>query len=247
MCRYAEDAAIVMRAIARPDGRDMSVSHVPFNWDGRLDVKKLRVAYVKSFETLSNPVARANALRLLEMLAALGIAELVELDVPDFPSELSGLDVERAASFDEYHRAGRMRKARRRRRPAGRLVPAVEYLQQQRVRMMMMMELARATAGLDAWVVASDKTGADGPSRTPCTNGAAQRHRAMANLAGYPAINVPNGFAETGTPTNATFFGRPFAEMPIVALAKAYQDAAGHHLVRPTRIDELTTDHEQRC
>src|SRR5262249_44533746 len=30
ICRYAEDCAIVMQAIARPDGRDMSVSDIPF-------------------------------------------------------------------------------------------------------------------------------------------------------------------------------------------------------------------------
>ena len=59
----------------------------------------------------------------------------------------------------------------------------------------------------------------------------------MANLACYPAINIPNGFGETGSPTNATFFGRPFAEMEILALAKAYQDAAGFHLKRPGKLD----------
>ena len=55
----------------------------------------------------------------------------------------------------------------------------------------------------------------------------------MANLACYPAINVPNGFIETGSPTNVTFYARPFGEMELIALAKAYQDAAGFHLKRP--------------
>jgi len=30
-----------------------------------------------------------------------------------------------------------------------------------------------------------------------------------------------------------TFFAQPFGEMPIIALAKAYQDAAGFHRKRP--------------
>ena len=47
MCRYAEDCAIVMQAIAKPDGRDMSVSDIPFNWNAQLDIKKLRVGYIK--------------------------------------------------------------------------------------------------------------------------------------------------------------------------------------------------------
>ena len=59
----------------------------------------------------------------------------------------------------------------------------------------------------------------------------------MANLACYPAINVPNGFIEAGTPTNVTFFARPFGEAELLALAKAYQDKAGHHLKKPTKLD----------
>jgi Asp-tRNA(Asn)/Glu-tRNA(Gln) amidotransferase A subunit family amidase len=59
----------------------------------------------------------------------------------------------------------------------------------------------------------------------------------MANLACYPAINVPNGFAESGQPTNVTFFARPFREMELLALAKAYQDSARFHLVKPAKLD----------
>ena len=59
----------------------------------------------------------------------------------------------------------------------------------------------------------------------------------MANLACYPAINIPNGFTPTGTPTNATFFARPFGETALLALAKAYQDAAGFHMKKPTKLD----------
>src|SRR5262245_33547175 len=32
MCRYAEDCALVMQAISKPDGRDLSVSEIPFHW-----------------------------------------------------------------------------------------------------------------------------------------------------------------------------------------------------------------------
>ena len=59
----------------------------------------------------------------------------------------------------------------------------------------------------------------------------------MANLACYPAINIPNGFVESGSPTNVTFFARPFGEMELLALAKAYQDAAGFHTKRPSAME----------
>src|SRR5215831_11895636 len=47
MCRYAEDCAVVMSVIARPDGRDLSVSDVPFNYNAHLDIHKLRVGYIQ--------------------------------------------------------------------------------------------------------------------------------------------------------------------------------------------------------
>jgi aspartyl-tRNA(Asn)/glutamyl-tRNA(Gln) amidotransferase subunit A len=60
----------------------------------------------------------------------------------------------------------------------------------------------------------------------------------MANLACYPAINVPNGFSETGSPTNFVIYAQPYRELEILALAKAYQDAAGWHLKKPAKLDE---------
>ena len=58
ICRYAEDTAIVMQAIAKPDGRDMSVSDVPFNWDARFDIRKLKVGIIQdSFNTITNASA----------------------------------------------------------------------------------------------------------------------------------------------------------------------------------------------
>jgi Asp-tRNA(Asn)/Glu-tRNA(Gln) amidotransferase A subunit family amidase len=269
ICRYAEDCAIVMQAIARPDGRDMSVSDIPFNWNAHLDVKKLRVGYIKeSFDELTNASAKKNAEQTLETLRSIGVTRFVPLTVPDMPANGSGLGVESLVFFDEHARAGRMKEARGGGRPNGRLVPAVEYLRAQRVRMMMMMKLAEATANFDAYIVASNNTGGGGrgegrggegrgaegrggqgrgrgaetttgggSGEPPRPQTPAQRHSNMANLACYPAINIPNGFADTGSPTNVTFFARPFAEMELLALAKAYQDAAGFHLRKPAALD----------
>jgi Asp-tRNA(Asn)/Glu-tRNA(Gln) amidotransferase A subunit family amidase len=56
----------------------------------------------------------------------------------------------------------------------------------------------------------------------------------MANLATYPAVAVPNGFNAAKVPTSITFFARPFMESELLAVVKAYQDAAGFHLQRPS-------------
>lgn len=259
ICRYAEDCAIVMHAIAKPDGRDMSVSDVPFNWNAQLDVKRLRVGYIKeSFDELTNAAAKQNAGKALDTLRSMGVSTFLPVPVPAMTDSLSAIGVESTVFFDEYARAGRMKEARGGGRPNGRLVPAVEYLRSQRVRTMMMMALAEATAHVDVYVVASNNNGRGGPGEPPAPGRGAdgpgsaggasgargprarrpetatERHFNMANLACYPAINVPNGFSETGSRTNMTFYGRPFGEMPIIALAKAYQDAAGFYRLRPT-------------
>ena len=269
ICRYAEDCAIVMQAIAKPDGRDMSVSDIPFNWNAQLDIRKLRVGIIKeSLDDITNPVVKANAQKLLDTLKSLGVSTFTPLTVPTFQTNVGGLGVESAVFFDEMARLGKMNEARRGGRQTARLIPAVEYLQSQRVRMMMMTELANATADFDVYVVAANASAGGGAGRgrgtdpaaaetgaptgerggegrgrgrgtgePPRPQGPAQRHFTMANLAGYPAINIPNGFTDAGTPTNVTFFARPFGEAELLALAKAYQDAAGFHLMRPAKLD----------
>ena len=247
ICRYAEDCAIVMQAIAKPDGRDMSVSEIPFNWNSQLDVKKLRVGWIKeSFDELTTATVKENAAKVLETLRSIGVSPLVPIAVPDFTTNVSAISVESVVFFDEHARAGRMKEARNGGRPSGRLIPAVDYLRSQRVRTMMMEKLAEATANVDVYVVAANPSVGGGPPATatasepprpPVPQTPAQRHFAMANLACYPAINVPNGFLDTGSPTNVTFYARPFGEMEVIALAKAYQDAAGIHLKHPTALD----------
>ena len=164
MCRYAEDCAIVMQAIARPDGRDMSVSDIPFNWNAHLDVKKLRVGYIKeSFDELTNASAKKNAEQTLETLRSLGVTKFVPLTVPEVAGQRQR-PRRRVARVLRRACARRPDEGSARRRPprTAALVPAVEYLRAQRVRMMMMMKLAEATANFDVYIVASNNTGGGG-------------------------------------------------------------------------------------
>ena len=122
ICRYAEDCAIVMQAIAKPDGRDMSVSDIPFNWNAQLDVKKLRVGCIKeSFDELTTAAVKENAAKVLETLRSIGVSPLVPIAVPDFTTNVSAISVESVVFFDEHARAGRMKEARNGGRPSGRL------------------------------------------------------------------------------------------------------------------------------
>ncbi|MFH1177261.1 MAG: amidase [Acidobacteriota bacterium] len=230
ICRSVEDCALVLAAIAGPDGRDETVVDLPFNWDARRDVRTLRVGYLKSiFErqpsNTDDPEWYGLDLAAVEALRSLGV-ELVPIELPDLPIDALSfiLNVEAAAAFDELTRSGRDRLLVRQgkndwpnRFRVARMVPAVEYLQANRVRRLAMAEMRRILAGLDVYVSPTY-----GGTNLPLTN-----------LTGHPAVVLPDGFRDNGTPVSITFMGNLFAEAEALLLAKAYQDATGFHLRRP--------------
>jgi len=243
MCRYVEDCATVMTVIAKPDGRDLSVSEIPFNWDATVDIKKLKVGYLnhafmdadRSAEWIRNDQAT------LEKLQSMGV-ELIPISTPDFPIEMLNLSVEAAVFFDDLLRSGRDQlltaKTKADRFRVSRMVPAVEYLQSQRMRSIMMQQLAAATADVDVYLAPSTNgnprapEGAAAPAVPPPPN-LTQQHSQMANLACYPAVALPNGFMENGAPTSINFMAKPFGEAALLALAKAYQDATDFNKQHP--------------
>src|SRR5580658_559381 len=67
LCRYAEDCALVMSVIAKPDGRDLSVSDIPFNYSAHLDIKKLRVGYLnEAFDEVKDPLLKRHDQKAIE-------------------------------------------------------------------------------------------------------------------------------------------------------------------------------------
>ena len=57
----------------------------------------------------------------------------------------------------------------------------------------------------------------------------------LTNFSGHPAVVLPNGLDENGTPTNigVTFTGRLYDEGTILAVARFYQEATGYHTHHP--------------
>ncbi len=254
LCRTVEDCALVFHTIARIDEQDLSVIDLPFNWDAELDVRKLRVGYLaRGFEEPTrNPDWKRNDAQVLETIKALGvIAEPFEL--PAMPVSVTGgiLGAESGASFDEFIRTGRDKDLTNKGRGNGmrqsRVVPAVEYLQTQRVRAMIMRQFAAVVSKYDVYLapyIDMRAGGAGGAGRAGGAGGsdtsppapppsAIRDHFSVANLCGYPAVSVPNGFTAEGRPTSITFLGRLYAEAEMLALARAYQERAGFHLQHP--------------
>jgi Asp-tRNA(Asn)/Glu-tRNA(Gln) amidotransferase A subunit family amidase len=253
LCRTVEDCALVFSVIAKTDEQDLSVIDLPFNWDAGLDVRKLRVGYLRTgFEEPNREVDwQKNDEAVLASLRTMGVT-LEPFDLSSLPTVLTGgsggiLGAESAASFDAFLRSGRASELTNKQRANGfrqnRFIPAVEYLQAQRARALLMRQFADVVGNYDVYIAPYMAVRGGGPApaaastaatpRPPQPPSAIRDHFQAANVCGYPAVSVPNGFTSEGKPTSITFLGRLYNEAQVMALARAYQDQAGWHRNQP--------------
>jgi Asp-tRNA(Asn)/Glu-tRNA(Gln) amidotransferase A subunit family amidase len=225
LCRNVEDCALVLDAIHGADGKDPTARDVPFNWEPDKPLSNVRIGYYKGAFDDDHRTKQFDD-EAIEVLRGLGI-DLIPIDLPDeLPVSALRiiLNAEAAAAFDELTLSGRDDLLVRQNRGAwpnsfrqARFIPAVEYIQANRVRTMLMGACETAISGVDAFVTPS--YGRDVLLTT--------------NLTGHPAIALPSGFNEDGTPVSISFIGRLFGEADMMRVAKAYQDATDFHTRQP--------------
>ncbi len=225
ICRTVEDCALVFNAIYGPDGIDQTVYDVPFNYDPGIKLKKLRIGYLKADFEKEKGERKENDEATLQKMRALG-AELIPIELPQYPlgSISFVLSTEGAAAFDELTRSNRDDLMKQQDADAWpntfrqrRFVPAVEYLQAQRLRYLLIQDTAKVFEKVDL-VLAPSLAG---------------QSLLLGNLTGHPCVVVPNGYSKAGTPTSICFIGRLFGEAELLAAAKRYQDATDFHLRHP--------------
>lgn len=225
MCRSAEDCALILHAIQGRDGRDPTAIDAAFDWDPARGLDGLRIGYVPSAfaqDREQKPIDAA----VLEVLRSEGV-ELVPVELPTgFPMSALRiiLSAEAAAAFDELTRSDRDDLLVRQGPGAwpntfraARMIPAVEYIQANRVRTMLMGALDAALQGIDVFV-------------TPSFGGDVLL---MTNLTGHPAVVVPNGFSDAGTPVSISFVGGLGKDAAALAVAHRYQERTDFHRKRP--------------
>ncbi|HUG55253.1 MAG TPA: amidase [Vicinamibacteria bacterium] len=216
MGRTAEDCALVLHAIAGPDGQDLAVHEgAPFHWEAAQPVAPARVGYVAAMlEAEQDPAFRANTGRALESLRAAG-CELRPIELPRSDLCYYIEYVERAAGFDDFTRerrdAGLRNERHRGDLRAFHLVSAVDYLQANRVRTLLMQDYARITADLDV-VFGGRATLDPATSLNPVTS-----------LTGHPVVALRSGFSAAGTPTGVTLAGRLYDEGRLLAVARVVE------------------------
>lgn len=178
----------------------------------------------------------------LAKLREMGV-NLVPVELPDLPygAMRAILLAEAAAAFDDLTRSGRDKLLTQQSKNdwpntfrAARFIPAVEYIQANRARMMAIEAMAKIFEKFDVIVAPTGST-----------------QLVVTNLTGHPALILPNGVrgddapvphvqengdlepGGPGTPVSLTFLGGLYGEAKLLALAKAYQDATGFHLQHP--------------
>jgi Asp-tRNA(Asn)/Glu-tRNA(Gln) amidotransferase A subunit family amidase len=229
ICRSVEDCAIVMEAIHGPDGLDHTVLDLPFDWDAQARARALRVGYLRTaFD--SEYDAREHDKDTLAAFRALGI-EPTPVELPDeyplAPLRII-LTAEAGAAFDELTRTGLVDLMEDSSWPntfrQARFIPAVEYIQANRIRSQIMAAMHEATQDIDVFI-------------TPTF---AENVLLLTNLTGHPAVVLPNGFGEDGSPVSISFIGKLWGDAEALTLAKAYQDATDFHLRQPPEFEVLT-------
>jgi Asp-tRNA(Asn)/Glu-tRNA(Gln) amidotransferase A subunit family amidase len=237
ICRSVEDCALVLQAIQGPDGIDADAIAADFAWDAMLPLRALRIGYFHSaFELPERDPANADRIlhatksfddAALAVLRRLG-ATLRPVEVPDLPYDAMRivLTAEAAAAFDDLTRSGRDSELVQQ-GPGdwantfrvARFIPAVDYINANRWR-------ARA---IEAW----DLLFQDVDVIVSPTFASGLQQLVATNLTGHPAVILPNGFTENGTPVSLTFLAGLFQESALLAAAHAYQTATDFHLRRP--------------
>jgi len=257
MCRTAEDTGLVLAAIAGRDPNDPTSSsrEVPLyslkpGAPGSVRVRdvldlvkpsRLRLGLVKDSTKKAQPEVVKNFDKALGVLRK--FADIEEVAVPAHrygASIVTILAAEGAAAFRDIIQDGRAATLAdpddRRGGYSYLTVPAVDYVDAMRERAPIKRGFSKLFKRFDALVAPTFGSvalpiGVSFDKAYPGIEGGSPI--ASANLAGIPAIAVPNGFGQQGLPTGLSFIGPAFSEADLIALGDEFQSRTDWHRRHP--------------
>lgn len=237
----ADDCGLVLAAIAGPDARDPSAADRTFTHDAsETPGRRFRFGVLRDVADDAEPAVREAFRHSLDTLAKLGTVE--EITLPELPYDAIArtiLFAEAASAFEDMIGRGEIAELTA---PedhytayARDAILAKDYIKALRLRGVVMREADRVLARLDALVAPGR------PATAPPLEGEFRSlHRpaldpmgAIGNMAGLPAVAVPNGFSENGLPTSLQFMGRAWADDTVLAAARAWQAVTDWHERHP--------------
>ncbi len=224
LARGVEDCAAILSAIYGPDGRDITVEDVPFNWQPASDLSRMRIGYLKEEFERGTDKQKEMYREALAALKGAG-ARIEPIELPKFATENLRiiLVAEAAAAFDDLTRNGGINQLSGQ-SPGdwpntfrtSRFIPAVEYLRAQRARTLLMREMDRLMSKWDVFV-------------SPAPGSASLL---VTNLTGHPAVCVPCGFVDN-LPRSIMFTGGLYDEASPLRVALAFERATRWHTMHP--------------
>ena len=227
ICRSAEDAAVVFNYIHGTDGKDASAVNMPFNYTGKANISKLRIAYARNYFKKNDTLG--NELDVISKFKELG-AQLIPVDFPDsgvYNFNMVGfiIGAECAAAFDEFTRSNQDDQMTRQNRSdwpnqfrSSRFIPAVDYINANRHRYLLMQKINELMNKYDVVI---------------CPTFAGHQ-LSITNLTGHPVVCMPTGFNKRELPTSITLVGKLYGEATLLAVAKAFQNATEWNSMHPT-------------
>jgi Asp-tRNA(Asn)/Glu-tRNA(Gln) amidotransferase A subunit family amidase len=221
ICRTAQDCALVFEAIRGRNPlyeKDRSVVDYAFAFSPPANLKGYRIGYAKKVFDKDTTIRGANHAATLKQFTELG-ADMKEMALPDkVPFEVFDIILrsEAGAFFDELVRTHRDRElleqsedSRANSLRQSRFIPAVEYLQANRHRTVLIERFHALMKDFDFIVVPGD----------------GGNHSLITNLTGNPAISIPTGLDKKGHPTSVVLIGNLYDEGPLLEAAFLFQQA----------------------
>ena len=239
MARSVEDTMLVLQAISGPDAGDLSSVPSQLDFDATTPVTGLRVGYFPKWmrEEPATEVDRA----ALEQLKKLGLRP-VEVSLPDWPYDCLNaiLFAESAAAFEELTLSHQIDSLKMQTPDAwpntfrqSRFVSAVDFVQADRLRRMVALEMQRIFSEVDVLLVPSlrDEMLTIGnftghPSLT-LRAGFVQVTQARSDWAPDPKHAPPKFNPARRVPHGVTLIGRLFDEGTIARVGLALENSLG--------------------
>lgn len=240
LARSVRDAAIVLNYIAGYDKNDSSSSHHPvvdYVPDDGCSIRGLRLGFPANFffEDL-DPEVESAVRGSLARAAALG-ADVKPVWVPDMEAInavarlilLSEASAVYESRLSEGHLFGRDVLALLQQ---GRLIPAVDYINAQRLRRKIRRDFAKVWSSVDALITPTTPNTAPRIGENTVHLGGRDEDVRLAttrlvrgvNLLGYPALSMPCGLSSTGLPIGLQIVGPPFEEALVLRIGAALED-----------------------
>lgn len=225
MCRNIQDCAIVFNEVHGAMENDVASITAPFDFEPEADVTGYRVGFDEDAPREFLDQLETMGVRLREMPAmprgssnSLGVESTAAFDFFVSPDGEEPEPIPEGLEPREARRRGRFRR--------GRDTRALDYMQSQRRRLILMRDMQEAMEGFDMFVSGGGHVG-------------------LTNQTGHPAAIVQYGFgvrnpdadSPSTMPLTTTLLGDLFADDKILNLAHAYQRRTDWHTRRPA-LDE---------